>query len=64
MPGTKPKNNTRQYSEKCQDSDFQTPSAVTAQKGDACAYKSAGQASGEETLGGPIHQAGRKAGWA
>ena len=50
MPGTKPKNSTRQYSEKCQDADFRLLSAVTAQKEDVMPYKGAGQASGRRQL--------------
>lgn len=64
MPGTKPKNSTRQYSEKCQDADFRLLSAVTAQKEDVMPYKGAGQASGRRDLwsGRFIRQAGKPGG--
>ena len=45
MPGTKPKNNTRQYSEKCQDADFRLRRKML------CRIRVLGRLLGEETFG-------------
>lgn len=59
MPGTKLKNNTIEYSDKCQKADFRLLSAVIAQMRDVPGYECRAGFREEETFGGaegPFHQ--------